>query len=259
MKNLALAVALLCVLGVQAAPDRSQRVINGQVSTNQPYNVYILYLNQNNAGFYGGGSIISTRHVLTAAQIILGFVRWDIGMGSNVFAQLSMVTSYQATSHPLFNSANKANDIGIITLPVTLTFTASIAPVRLPALNSQEINLLPLDNEQGTVVGYGYTSSISTTRSDYLMVSYQRVTVSNRCQQFYQITLPQHFCAENTIDYSNICNGDLGAGLVTDVRGTPTVTGIASLITQSCSNISPSGYTRVQYYKQWITSVTGIQ
>ncbi|XP_021698500.1 chymotrypsin-like [Aedes aegypti] len=259
MKKFALVIAILCVVGVQAAPNRSPRIINGQVSTNQPYNAYVLYLNQNNAGFYGGGSLISPLHVLTAAQVIVGFVRWDIGLGSNVFAQLRGISSNLATAHPLYNSANKANDIGIITLPWSLTFTSTIAPVALPVLNSQQINLLPLDNEQGTVVGYGFTTSTSTTRSDYLMRSFQRVTLSNRCQQFYQITLPQHFCAENTIDYSNICNGDLGAGFVTDVRGVPTVTGIASLATQSCGNVTPSGYTRVQYYRQWITSVTGIQ
>ncbi|XP_062543399.1 chymotrypsin-like [Armigeres subalbatus] len=255
MKQFTLLVVTVLILGAQATPDRSSRIINGHASPLQPYNVYLLYLNANNAGFYGGGSIISTRHVLTAAQNIFGYIRWDIGMGSNIFSQLSAVTSTDATAHPSYNSANKANDIGIVTLPVALVFSSTIQPIGLPPLTSTA-SPLPLENEQGFVVGFGFTNAASTSQSATLVRSYPRVTANLRCQQFYAITLPLHFCAENNIELSNICNGDLGAGFITDVRGTPTVTGIASLISASCGNTTPSGYTRVESYRQWIYSIT---
>ncbi|XP_065095016.1 collagenase-like [Ochlerotatus camptorhynchus] len=256
MKLIAL-FAVLCVLGAQAAPDRNPRIINGQSAPHQPYNAYVLYLNAQNAGFFGGGSIISDRHILTAAQNIQGFIRWDVGLGSNIFTQLNTITSNIAVSHPQFNSANRANDIGIITLPASLVFTSTVSPISLPALG-QISNGYPFENEEGTVVGFGFVTAASTTRSDFLMRAFQRVIPNIRCQQHYQITLPNHFCAEDTIDISNICNGDLGAGFVTSVRGRPVITGIASLITQSCGNTTPTGYTRVETYRTWITSVTQI-
>ncbi|XP_058830292.1 brachyurin-like [Topomyia yanbarensis] len=247
---------VLCVLGVQALADRTPRIINGHTAPHQPYNAYVQYLNAQNAGFFGGGSIISDRHIITAAQNILGFVRWDIGLGSNMFTQLSMLTTTTATAHPNFNSANRANDIGIITLVNSLVFTTTIAPIALPALN--EVTQLPLENEQGTIVGFGFTTAASTARSDFLLRAFQRVTNDARCQQFYQITLPNHFCAEDTVERANVCNGDIGAGFVTNVRGNNLLTGIASLITHGCDMQSPTGYTRISAFRQWIQSVTQI-
>ncbi|XP_058830293.1 vitamin K-dependent protein C-like [Topomyia yanbarensis] len=249
-------LTVLCVLGAQALPDRTPRLINGNISPHKPYNAYVQYLNAQNAGFFGGGTIISDRHIITAAQNILGFVRWDIGVGSNIFTQLSMLTTTMATPHPNFNSANRANDIGIITLVNSLIFTTTIAPIALPALG--EVTQLPLENEQGTIVGFGFTTAISTTRSDYLMRAFQRVTNDARCQQFYQITLPNHFCAEDTVERANVCNGDIGAGFVTHVRGTILLTGVASLITHGCDIQSPTGYTRIAAFRQWIQSVTQV-
>nr|XP_019560190.1 chymotrypsin-like [Aedes albopictus] len=258
MKQFTLLAAVLCILGAQAAPDRTPRIINGHTAPHQPYNAYVLYLNAQNAGFFGGGSIISDRHVLTAAQNIVGFVRWDIGIGTNVFVHLNMLTSTVATAHPQYAAATRLNDIGIITLPASLVFTSTVSPIALPALNAQPANQHPFENEQGAIVGFGFVNAASTGRSDFLMRSFQRVTSNVRCQQFFQITLPQHFCAEDAVEISNVCNGDLGAGFVTDVRGRPTVTGVASLISQSCGNTSPSGYTRVEFYRQWIQSVTQV-
>ncbi|XP_053683485.1 chymotrypsin-like [Sabethes cyaneus] len=255
MKQFALLV-LICTLGAQALPHHTPYIINGQPSAHQPYNAYVRYLNAANAGFFGGGSIISDRHILTAAQNILGFVRWEIGLASNIYAQLSMLTTTTATAHPNFNSATRANDIGIVTLVNSLVFSSTIYPITLPSL--QESLQVPLENEQGTILGFGFTSGQSTATSDVLMRSLQRVTTNARCQQHYQITLPNHFCAEDTIEGSNICHGDLGAGFVTYVQGSQTLTGIASLVTQTCGNTAPTGYVRILQYRQWIQQMTGV-
>ncbi|XP_001649266.2 chymotrypsin [Aedes aegypti] len=256
MKRSTLLSVILCVLGAQAAPDRTSRIINGQIASYNPYNAYIVYTRTDGYGYFGGGTIISDRHILTAAINIFGFVKWDVGVGSNILSQLGTVTSYTATAHPLFNSANRANDIGVITLPVSLVITGNVAPIALPPLNV--VVGFPFENEQGTVVGFGFTDVAATVRPSYLMRAYQRVTSNTRCQQYYQITLPNHFCAEDTVEGANVCNGDLGAGFITDVNGQQTVTGVASLITQACGYLYPAGYTRVEPYRAWINSITGI-
>ncbi|XP_055529543.1 collagenase-like [Wyeomyia smithii] len=255
MKQFAL-LAIFCTLGAQALPDRTPYIINGHQVPHQPYNAYVLYLNAANAGFFGGGSIISDRHIITAAQNIQGYVTWNIGLGSNVFTSLSMLTTTTATPHPSYNANTRANDIGIITLVSSLVFTSTIAPISLPALT--ETTQLPLENEEGSIVGFGFTTATTISRSDFLIRSYQRVTTISRCQQFYQITVPNHFCGEDNVELSNICNGDIGAGFVTIVRGNAMLTGIASLMTASCANASPSGYTRIVPYRQWIQQITSV-
>ncbi|XP_055626873.1 chymotrypsin-like [Toxorhynchites rutilus septentrionalis] len=248
--------ALLLVLGAQAQPQRAPKIINGHSATHQPYNAFIMYLNAQNAGFFGGGSLISDRHVLTAAINIFGYQRWNVGLGSNIFTQLATITSTQAIAHPNFNPTNRANDIGVIMLPSSVVFTTYVYPIRLPPLTY--INQLPVENEEGTIVGFGFTSSSSTTRADYLMHSFQRVVNHNRCLQFFPVQSPYQFCAEDNIERSNVCNGDLGAGFVTIERGRPILTGIASLVAQNCGAQNPTGYTRIAAYRQWIHQVAYI-
>ncbi|XP_053683488.1 collagenase-like [Sabethes cyaneus] len=249
-------IALLFTVGAQVLPDRTPYIINGHPAPHQPYNAYVQYLNAQNAGYFGGGSIISDRHILTAAHIINGFVRWDIGLGSNAFTQLSILTTNMAAAHPDFNVNTLDNDIGILTLAHPLIFSSAIAPITLPALQGQL--QLPLENEEGAIHGFGFTTAASPIRSDFLMRSFQRVTSSNVCQQYYQVIIPNHFCAEDTVEQSNLCFGDLGAGFVTYVRGSPTLTGVASMIANDCASGTPTGYTRVGTYRQWIQQVTGV-
>uniref|UniRef100_A0A182P608 Peptidase S1 domain-containing protein n=1 Tax=Anopheles epiroticus TaxID=199890 RepID=A0A182P608_9DIPT len=253
--GLLLSVALCCVSAQdQTASNRNPRIINGQNAGNTPYNAYVLYLNSANSGFFGGGSLISDRHVLTAAQNIAGFVRWEVGLGSTVFGQLNRQTSTQAVAHPSFNMANRANDIGFIVLSQPVVFTALISPITLPIQGRN----LPYENEEGMVVGFGFNSVTGSINSDFLKVGYQRVISDSRCVGFYQITPPNHFCAEDTIQRSNVCNGDLGAGLIIPERRVDTLVGVASLITASCDSTTPTGYTRVSQYRQWIRDNTGV-
>ncbi|EAT37002.1 AAEL010959-PA [Aedes aegypti] len=246
-------------LGVQAEQVHSPRVANGNLAAHVPHNAYILYKNDQLGGFFGGGTIISDRHILTAAQNIVEFTQWDVGVGSNVFHQLSTITSREATAHPEFDPIISANDIGIITLPGSLEFTSNVFPIALPDLNSEQTELLPLENEEGVILGFGFTSTASMDRSDFLMHTFQRVTADERCQRFYQIEMPQHFCAEdNGPRQSNLCIRDVGAGFATYVRGRLTLTGIASLIRERCDNRNPTGYVRIDYYREWIHNVTQI-
>lgn len=96
----------------------------------------------------------------------------------------------------------------------------------------------------------------ATDRSDLLQQSFQRVTADTVCEGLYQTTLAQHFCAKDIVQLSNMCIGDVGVGFVTYVRGRPTVTGITSYVREICGTTSPTGFTRVQYYRDWIRTVT---
>ncbi|XP_049541261.1 transmembrane protease serine 11D-like [Anopheles darlingi] len=252
--GLILLIAVICASASENEQNRNPRIVNGVNAQQTPYNAYVLYLNSANAGFFGGGSLISDRHVLTAAQNIQGFSRWEIGLGSTVFGQLVVQVSTQAITHPSFNSQNRANDIGVVILPSPIIFSAAIAAIALPQLNRQ----MPMENEEGMVVGFGFNTANGQTRSDFLKAAYQRVIGDNRCSGTYQVQIPNHFCAEDTVQRANVCNGDLGAGFTIQDRRIETLVGVASLITASCDSLTPTGYTRVSVYRQWIRDTTGV-
>lgn len=66
-------IALCFVLGVtQAQIEVSPYIINGERVPQAPYYVLIEYFNAQGLGFFGGGALISNRHILTAATNVQG-------------------------------------------------------------------------------------------------------------------------------------------------------------------------------------------
>ncbi|XP_055542178.1 chymotrypsin-like [Wyeomyia smithii] len=254
MKNIRFLVLLLVgIVGVYAkSVDRTPFVVNGQFADYVPHNAYILFMTEQLAGFFGGGSLISNRHILTAAQNILGYSIWDIGLGGNsIFANQVFYRSRNAVMHPQFNATTRQNDIGIIFLPNTIDISGTLIR-RIPLSPAATSLRLPLENEQGYVVGYG-NNRIPGPNS-YLLQGFQRVNSETRCKQFYQVQ-SDRFCAEDAL--VNACNGDIGAGFVVHINNQQILTGIASAIMDNCSPGKPTLYTRVQHYLDWIQLITG--
>lgn len=88
------------------------------------------------------------------------------------------------------------NDIGIITIPA-VEFSNFIRPIVLPPFGSQA--LVPLENEQGTIVGFGgnFTNTVATTT--HLRASFQRVNPAANCNVQHP---SQNFCAQDTTQNS---------------------------------------------------------
>lgn len=73
--KLLIVVALSAILGVSSSPvevDFSPFIINGVRAPVAPYFAFIQYFNNQGMGFFGGGALISTRHILTAATNVHG-------------------------------------------------------------------------------------------------------------------------------------------------------------------------------------------
>ncbi|XP_058814353.1 brachyurin-like [Topomyia yanbarensis] len=247
-------VVLGAILGVKSHElDASPFVINGQIADYVPHNAYILFMTDQLAGFFGGGSLISDRHILTAAQNIKGYSIWDVGLGGDsVFGNQKFYRSVNALTHPQFNATTRDNDVGIIFLPFPIDISGpAIKPISLPS--ADETAILPLTNEQGYVVGFGYEKEPGP--NTVLMQGFQRVTSEPRCAQFYQPRAQERFCAEDAT--ANACNGDIGAGFVTHVRNRQVLMGIASAIMQNCNTGTPTSYTRVKHYLDWIHLIAG--
>lgn len=74
-------------------------------------------MNAAGLGIAGGGTLISSFHILTAGNLIPGYVEWRCRLGSQLFAQNRQIVSIVAITHPNYVAEPRANDIGIITLP----------------------------------------------------------------------------------------------------------------------------------------------
>lgn len=70
-----------------------------------------------NVGIAGGGTLISSIHILTAGNLIHNFVEWRCRLGSHLLIQARQIISTVAITHPNYVANPRDNDIGIITLP----------------------------------------------------------------------------------------------------------------------------------------------
>jgi hypothetical protein len=135
-------------------------------------------------------------------------------MGANAFDRSTfMVDSQQALAHPEYNPNTRLNDIGVITLPNAVALTSFVRPISLPPVGSTVV--LPLENEQGTIVGFGGASNQQPTMINNLMASFQRTMPNTeaQCLQIISNDVARAYCArDDHTPASNLCWGDQGAG-----------------------------------------------
>lgn len=152
--------------------------------------------------------------------------------------------------HPAYIANTRANDIAIIRLVTPIIPTALINPLALPPLVNPAL-VLPHENEEGLIAGFGFESLGATGPSQFLNRGYQRVIGNVRCGQFYLINTNSGFCAEDNVERSSGCQGDIGNPLVISYRRQPVLAGILSMH-PTCGNWAPSAYTRLTHFRQWV-------
>ncbi|CAF2858292.1 unnamed protein product [Rotaria sp. Silwood2] len=115
------------------------------------------------------GFLISYQHVVTAAHCIFGITPSII----TVYAGIQTLSSrssgqshvvYNLTIHPSYSASDFTSDIAILTLQSVFDQTSIIGKCYLTFITS-----LPSIGEHAVIVGWGVTSSTSTTVSDQLL------------------------------------------------------------------------------------------
>ncbi|XP_011867338.1 PREDICTED: transmembrane protease serine 9-like [Vollenhovia emeryi] len=183
-----------------------------------------IFVEKENREFWCGGSIVTNRHVITAAHcmklnvinlspnellIVLG--RFNLNQWNEAGSVNRTVSSYKI--HPDYmHSASSDSDLAIVTLKTPVEFSPLIRPI---CLWSQSIHLQNVVNKIGYVVGWGKDESANYLENPRMVtasiVGHDTCLWSNL--GFFFLTSNRTFCA-GFRNSSGPCNGDSGSGLV---------------------------------------------
>lgn len=252
------------------------RILSGQRASlfEFPWMVLIAYKSAQGVKLSCGGTLISSRYVLTAAHCVtnltrltlIGVVLGDLDIhtdpdcenmdGVTICASPAQnITVEEVISHPGYDT-NLHNDIALIRLSEPADFQQdNIRPICLPVTN--EFQNLNLTGRNTTVLGWGATET--GLQSQHLLKVALPIVSNEDCASIYKSATEiwyKQMCAGGERDRDS-CGGDSGGPLVFPGKLNRQVRyiqhGIVSFGHRRCGNGGfPGVYTRIAYYIDWI-------
>ncbi|XP_077493683.1 mite allergen Der f 3-like [Amblyomma americanum] len=199
-----------------------------------------------------GGSIISSRFVLTAARCVL---KKKDEMASTIKVYYKDAVSGTGPSivvadtqiHPNFDRKTRLHNIAVLRLMSPIPISQDARPVCLMKKKMR------LKDKLATVSGWGYGRSLQSRKVKIIAFKtcMQRLPEVKSREVFRNGTL---ICTSG--QYRGPCKGDGGGPVTIVTNGRVTQVGVISF-PYSCSygKVMPSAHTRVDNYYAWIESV----
>merc|ERR1711973_81221 len=201
-----------------------------------------------------GGSLISKKHVLTAAHCTEGSGDMYVLLGDHSLtaSEERKVKVCKIKDHPKYNSRTVNNDYSVLTLCEEVEFTDKISPVCLPSaqgVGAQYEGVNAVVSGWGTLSSGG--SSPNTLREVVVKtMSRKKCCASNTAYSCKKIT-GSMLCASNPGKDS--CQGDSGGPLVTEgADGRYTLIGVVSWGYGCAQANAPGVYARVTAALNWV-------
>jgi len=233
-------------------PNRSNRIVGGVETEENEYPWQVGLVSASGSRPWCGGTLISDRHVLTAAHCTAGSspssISVLVGEHRTDDSTFTRVPLSAITDHPDYNSGTLDNDYSILTLAEPVEFSAAIAPACLPSTNSDFAGVL------ATVSGWG---TLSSGGNQPTVLNEVDVTVQSNaeCNSAYGSGITDNMiCAADAGKDS--CQGDSGGPLVAQENDKYTLIGVVSWGYGCAMPQYPGVYARVTEKMDWILANT---
>jgi len=230
--------------------DTQERIIGGIPSQfgEWPFMAGIFHKNR----LFCGGSLIDSRHVLTAAHCVSKFTADDVAQLEVLLGGLYRssggirVRVRSITRHKSFDPVNLHYDIALITLATPVSFRNGLSPVCI--YNERH----PTENygKQATVLGWGNLEPGSYHRPEVLHKATLQIKSLDDCRRNFGNSAPggirDHFICAHAPG-RDACSGDSGGPLMINSCQVGIVSwGIG------CATHNYGVYTRIASFQTWI-------
>jgi secreted trypsin-like serine protease len=233
------------------------RIIGGQEATPHsiPYQAFLEIYSESQM-WYCGGTLVSQNYVLTAGHCGVDAVKLDVILGAHKALQPEdtqlVLTTTEVKVHEEYDGDNIFNDIALVKLPRTISFTSALQPSVLPSYS--DINNT-YSEIRANVSGWGLTDMYETKPSEVLHYLEMRVTTNKECDDYFNATITPSMICTSGEDDTGSCSGDSGGPLVTD----GVQIGIVSFGVIFCMSGYPSGFTRITSFLDWIAANSDVK
>lgn len=240
---------LKCTCGLT---NKHNRIVGGvETQVNQyPWMALLTYRGQ----FYCGGTVISSRHVLTACHCVQGFdpnkltIRILEHDWNSIGSKIQEFQVEKIIKHSAYSTANYNNDIALLKLKEPITFRGSMRPACLP---KQEKTFA---GKKGIVTGWGAVKeggSVSHTLQEVIVPILSNAECRATKYPSRRIT-DNMLCAGFKEGGKDSCQGDSGGPLHVEENGVHQIVGVVSW-GEGCARPGfPGVYTRVNRFLTWI-------